>query len=154
MARGLPEPYLSAWRGVLNAHVTTVGRVEEALAGAGLPPLAWYDVLWALRRAPGRRARMAELAGDLTLSRGGLTKLVDRLEDAGLLRREPAEHDGRGLYATLTDSGEAMLRRMWPVYARTLREVFAAAMNAEDAAVVAAALDRATAAARSARATP
>jgi DNA-binding MarR family transcriptional regulator len=154
MNRGLPEPYLSAWRGVLNAHVTLVGRVEEALAGAGLPPLAWYDVLWALRRAPGRRARMAELAEHLTLSRGGLTKLADRLEDADLLRREPAEHDGRGLYATLTEAGEAMLRRMWPVYARTLRETFAAAMSAEEAAVVAAALDRAAATSRSARATP
>jgi DNA-binding MarR family transcriptional regulator len=147
MSRGLPEPYLSAWRGVLNAHVTLVGRIEADLARAGLPPLAWYDVLWALRRAPGRRARMAELAEHLTLSRGGLTKLVDRLEDAGLLRREPAEHDGRGLYAALTESGEGMLRRMWPVYSKALRETFAGAMSAEEAAVVAAALDRATAAA-------
>jgi DNA-binding MarR family transcriptional regulator len=90
---------------------------------------------------------MAELAEHLTLSRGGLTKLVDRLEDAGLLRREPAEHDGRGLYAALTESGEGMLRRMWPVYSKALRETFAGAMSAEEAAVVAAALDRATAAA-------
>lgn len=147
MTRGLPEPYLSAWRGVLNAHVTVVGRIEADLAVAGLPPLAWYDILWALRRAPGRRARMAELAEHLTLSRGGLTKLVDRLEDAGLLRREPAEHDGRGLYAALTEPGEGMLRRMWPVYSKALRETFAGAMSAEEAAVVAAALDRATAAA-------
>lgn len=147
MTRGLPEPYLSAWRGVLNAHVALVGRIEEALAGAGLPPLAWYDVLWALRRAPGRRARMAELADSLTLSRGGLTKLVDRLETAGLLRREPAEHDGRGLYATLTRSGEQMLRRMWPVYSGVLRETFAGAVSADEAAVIAAALGRATTAA-------
>jgi DNA-binding MarR family transcriptional regulator len=154
MTRGLPEPYLSAWRGVLNTHASIVGRVEEGLADSGLPPLAWYDVLWALRRAPGRRARMAELAGNLTLSRGGLTKLVDRLETAGLLRREPAEHDGRGLYATLTPAGEEMLRRMWPVYSRVLRETFAGAMSAEEAATVAAALERATAAARSAGAAP
>jgi DNA-binding MarR family transcriptional regulator len=147
MARGLPEPYLSAWRGVLNAHAALVGRVEEALAGAGLPPLAWYDVLWALRRAPGRRARMAELAEHLTLSRGGLTKLVDRLEDAGLLRREPAEHDGRGLYATLTERGEQMLRRMWPVYSGVLRETLARAVSADEAATIAAALERTTAAA-------
>jgi DNA-binding MarR family transcriptional regulator len=154
MTRGLPEPYMSAWRGVLNTHASVVGRIEDALAGSGLPPLAWYDVLWALRRAPGRRARMAELAGSLTLSRGGLTKLVDRLETAGLLRREPAEHDGRGLYATLTPSGEEMLRRMWPVYSRVLRETFAGVMDAEEAATIAAALDRAATAARSAGATP
>jgi DNA-binding MarR family transcriptional regulator len=145
---------MSAWRGVLNTHAAVVGRIEEALAGSGLPPLAWYDVLWALRRAPGRRARMAELAGSLTLSRGGLTKLVDRLETAGLLQREPAEHDGRGLYATLTPSGEEMLRRMWPVYSRVLRETFARVMDAEEAATIAAALDRAATAARSAGAAP
>jgi DNA-binding MarR family transcriptional regulator len=132
---------------VLNAHVTLVGRIEEALAAAGLPPLAWYDVLWALRRAPGRRARMSELAEHLTLSRGGLTKLVDRLEDAGLLRREPAEHDGRGLYATLTDAGDQMLRRMWPVYSGVLREMFTGTVTADEAATIAAALSRVTTAA-------
>jgi DNA-binding MarR family transcriptional regulator len=152
VSRGLPEPYLSAWRGVLNTHASLVGRIEEELAGSGFPPLAWYDVLWALRRAPGRRARMAELARNLTLSRGGMTKLVDRLETAGLLQREPAEHDGRGLYATLTPAGDQMLRRMWPVYSRVLRETFARAMSAEEAATVAAALERASTTAAAGRA--
>src|SRR5262249_52127283 len=87
----VPEPHLAAWRGVLNTHAAVVGAVEEALAEAGLPPLAWYDVLWAIRRVPGRRIRMAELASSLTVSRGGLTKLADRLEDAGLISREAAE---------------------------------------------------------------
>jgi len=141
MGNGVPEPHLSAWRGVLNTHASVVGRVEEALADAGLPPLAWYDLLWALRRAPGRRVRMAGLADGLTLSRGGLTKLADRLEAAGLLRREPADDDGRGFYAVLTDAGEAMLRQMWPVYARVLRETFVDAITVDDATVIARALD-------------
>src|ERR671925_113261 len=111
MTPRVPEPHLSAWRAVLNTHASTVARVEEALAGAGLPPLAWYDMLWAVRRAPGRQVRMAELADGLTLSRGGVTKLVDRLESEGLLRRERAEDDGRGFYAALTTDGEKMLRR-------------------------------------------
>ena len=149
MSRRVPEPHLSAWRGVLNAHASIVARVEEALAEANLPPLSWYDVLWALRRAPGRRARMAELADNLTLSRGGLTKLADRLEAAGLLRREPADDDGRGLYAVLTEAGEEMLRRMWPVYSRVLRETFVEAISAQQAASIAAGLERATAAAAS-----
>jgi DNA-binding MarR family transcriptional regulator len=139
----VPEPHLSAWRAMLNAHASVVGCVEEALAAAGLPPLAWYDVLWAVRRAPGRQARMAELAEGLTLSRGGITKLVDRLEAAGLLRRERTEDDGRGFYAVLTDDGERMLRRMWPVYAGVLRETFVDAVSAQEAAVIASGLDRA-----------
>jgi DNA-binding MarR family transcriptional regulator len=147
MTPGVPEPHLAAWRSVLNAHASVVARVEAALAYADLPPLAWYDVLWALRRAPGRRARMAELADYLTLSRGGLTKLADRLESAGLLRREPSEDDGRGFNAVLTDAGVEMLRRMWPVYARVVRETFADSISEEEAAVIAAGLARANAAA-------
>src|SRR5215208_3584479 len=147
MSPRVPEPHLSAWRAVLNAHTSVVARVEEALAAAALPPLAWYDVLWAVRGAPGRRVRMAELANSLTLSRGGLTKLADRLEAAGLLRREPADDDGRGLYAVLTGAGEEMLRRMWPVYSRVLSETFVAAITGDEAAAITAGLDRAKAAA-------
>ena len=143
MTARIPEPHLDAWRAVLNVHAAVVGRVEEALAEADLPPLAWYDILWAVRRAPGRRVRMAELAEGLTLSRGGLTKLAGRLETAGLLRREPADDDGRGVYAVLTDAGEEMLRRMWPVYSTVLREAFVDHIDSDDAAAIAAGLDRA-----------
>jgi DNA-binding MarR family transcriptional regulator len=126
----------------LNAHTSVVTHAEEALAAAGLPQLAWYDVLWAIRRAPKRRIRMAELASSLTISRGGLTKLADRLEHAGLIRREPAADDGRGLYAVLTADGNAVLRRMWPVYSGALREKFVSAISTEEAELIAAALSR------------
>lgn len=148
MAKEVPERHLNAWRAVLNAHAALVARVEERLASAGLPPLTWYDVLWAVRRAPDRRVRMAELADHLTISRGGLTKLADRLEAAGLLRREPAADDGRGYYAVITEAGNTMLRRMWTVYSRVLRESFAGSIDQDEADVIATALDRVRAAAR------
>jgi len=138
----VPDLHLSAWRGLLNAHAALVGRIETALADADLPPLTWYDVLWAIRRAPDRRLRMSELASGVTLSRGGLTKLVDRLEDAGLVRREIVDDDGRGLYAALTQEGDAMLRRMWPVYARVLRESFVGVLSAEEAETIGRGLGR------------
>jgi DNA-binding MarR family transcriptional regulator len=148
MAPRIPEPHLSAWRAVLNAHASIVARIESDLASAGLPPLAWYDVLWAIRRAPGRRIRMSDLASSLTISRGGLTKLADRLEDAGTLRRERVDDDGRGLYAVLTDDGDALLRRMWPVYARTIRETFVDTIDPSDASRIAHGLARASEAAQ------
>jgi DNA-binding MarR family transcriptional regulator len=126
----------------LNTHTSVVAHAEAALAAAGLPPLAWYDVLWSVRRQPARRIRMAELASSVTISRGGLTKLADRLEGAGLIRREPANDDGRGLYAVLTADGNTLLRRMWTVYSRALREKFVSAISTEEAALIAAALSR------------
>jgi DNA-binding MarR family transcriptional regulator len=120
---------LNAWRALLNAHARITMRAEAALADAGLPPLAWYDVLWPLYRAPGRRLRMGALASEVTLSRTGLTRLVDRIEAGGLLRREPAPEDRRGSYVVLTRAGGAMLRRMWPVYEGVLEESFAAVLR-------------------------
>ena len=146
---GIPEPHLAAWRALLGSHDAVVTRIEAALADAELPPLAWYDVLWAIRGAPDRRIRMAELADRVTISRGGLSKLASRLEEAGLLRRERAGEDGRGYYAVITSEGDALLRRMWPVYARVLREVFVDAVAPSDADAIARGLGSAAHAARS-----
>jgi DNA-binding MarR family transcriptional regulator len=88
---------LNAWRALLYAHARATQRVDAALSAAGLPPLTWYDVLWALRRAPRRRLRTGALAEEVTLSRTGLTRLIDRIERAGLLRREPVPEDRRFL---------------------------------------------------------
>ena len=92
---------------------------------------------------PGKRIRMAELADNLTLTRGGVTKLTDRLERAGLLRRTPAETDRRGLFAEITPAGEDVLRQMWPVYAGALRKTIAVALSDDEAQVIATALRRA-----------
>ena len=125
----MDDETLGAWRALLNVHGQVVAAVEAELQTAGLPPLQWYDVLWPLRRAKGRRLRMGALAEQVTLSRTGLSRLVDRLEEAGMLRREPAPEDRRGSYVVLTPAGAALLRRMWPVYERVLEQELAANMD-------------------------
>ncbi len=134
----LSEQRLDAWRAVLNTRARVLALAESAFAREELPPLAWYDVLWAIRRAPDRRLRLSELAESLTVSRGGATKLVDRLAAQGLLEREACAGDQRGRYAVITPAGTELLRRMWPVYRRVLEE----ALDVDDAeaAAVAAAL--------------
>ena len=98
-------------------------------------------MLWALYRAPDHRLRINELADQVVLSRTGMVRLVDRIEAAGLVRREPVPEDRRGAYAVLTDEGVEMLRKMWPVYARGIEELFLDPVGA-DAAVVQDALER------------
>jgi len=121
----MDEETLGAWRALITAHAAVVNRVEHDLAEAGLPPLGWYDALWPLHRAPGRRLRMSALADQVTQSRTGLTRLVDRMERAGMVRREPVPEDRRGAYVAITPEGSALLRKMWPVYERSLERWFA-----------------------------
>ena len=103
---GLEEGGLAAWRALLTAHATVVDRIEHDLAGGGgLVPLTWYDVLLELNAAPGRRLRQRDLAREVVLTRSGISRLVDRLAGAGLLRREPNPADRRGDLVALTEAG-------------------------------------------------
>jgi DNA-binding MarR family transcriptional regulator len=136
------EIHLAAWRALLNAHVTAVAAIERDLSVADALPLTWYDVLVALWEAPGHRLRLHELADRVVLSRSGLTRLIDRLEAARLLRREPCPDDRRGAFAVLTAEGRAAQLRAWPTYARGISEHFARHLTLAEAADMASALER------------
>ncbi|HLZ72894.1 MAG TPA: MarR family transcriptional regulator [Dehalococcoidia bacterium] len=113
----------------------------ELLAERGLP-LAWYDVLFQLSLAPGGERRMQELAGAVLLSKSGLTRLVSRMEQAGLVERRPCPTDLRGTIAALTPAGAATLRRARPVHLRGIREHFARHLSDEEARTLRAAFGK------------
>lgn len=140
-----------AWAVLLTAHATLVERIEAALAAARLPSLAWYDVLWELEKAEGR-LRMHDLARRVVLSRSNLTRLADRLEDAGLIAREDCAEDGRGCDLVLTRAGRAMRKKMWPVYESGIERVFSRHVSADEARAIGEALARAVKAARAQKA--
>jgi DNA-binding MarR family transcriptional regulator len=115
---------LGVWRRFLTAHARVSRDLEtELMRDAGLS-LAWYDVLLQLAEAPDRRLRMADLADAVLLSRSGLTRLVDRLEKAGLVRREPSADDLRGTFTVLTAAGVHRLRAAVPVHLSGIRAHF------------------------------
>jgi DNA-binding MarR family transcriptional regulator len=107
---------VAVWRSFLRAHSVVLGELERELDRDASMPLGWYDVLLTLAQAPGRRLRMAELADRVLLSRSGLTRLVDRIEKAGLVRREPSPDDARGTYTVLLPAGLRRLRAAVPVH--------------------------------------
>ena len=69
-----------------------------------------YEVLLRLSRAPDRRMRRVDLAGQVLLTASGITRLLDGLERAGYVERGSCETDRRVVYAVLTDAGHAKLR--------------------------------------------
>jgi DNA-binding MarR family transcriptional regulator len=127
------DPKAHAWAVLLTAHARLVDCIETELGAAGLPPLGWYDVLWALESAAGRQLRMRELAEHVVLSRSNLTRLADRLEQAGLIERAAAAEDRRGAYCVITAAGRALRKRMWPVYQAAVERHFGAFVSEREA---------------------
>mgnify|MGYP003394393363 CR=1 FL=1 len=138
----------STWALFLTVHSVLVGKIESALKTANLPSLEWYDALWALERAPSHRLRMHELAHLMVLSRSNLTRLVDRLENAKLVEREPSVDDKRGAYCVLKPAGSALRKKMWPIYEKCIFDLFNEHLSGKEDAVLNTSLRRVLAAAR------
>jgi DNA-binding MarR family transcriptional regulator len=126
-------PHGEAWGALTRAHAAVTGRLQEALAQGDFPPLPWYEVLAAVAEAPEQRMRMGDLAEALVITRGGLTKLVDRLIKAGLLERTFCETDRRVSYATLLPPGATLLAEMRPIVTAELEIAFAAKLSVSEA---------------------
>ena len=135
------EEAYEVWKAVLRVQARMLAELDRRTADAGVLPPTWLDVLLKLSQAPGRRLRMSDLAEMTFLSRGGITRLVTRIEADGLLRREPCPDDGRGAFAVLTPAGSSALRRAGPVYRQALIDRFAAHLTAAQARAAAAALE-------------
>jgi len=120
----LTEGELRAWRGLLRAHACLAKRLDAELESAHRLPMSSYEVLHRLEEASGGRMRMCDLAEQAQLSRSGLTRLVDRLERDGLLERCSCDHDARGSYACLTESGRERLEDAHVTHLAVVREHF------------------------------
>jgi DNA-binding MarR family transcriptional regulator len=149
-----PDPaHLAAWRLLLESHASVTELLEHELVTERGLPLSRYDVLLNLAHAPDGRLRMQELSESVLLSKSGLSRLVDRMVEAGLVRRERCQFDRRGWYAVLTEQGRSALRRAAPIHLRGIQEHFARHLDPEEVRVITAALGRVVAAARASRST-
>lgn len=135
-------PHGEAWGALTRTHAAISQRLQDALAAADFPPLPWYEVLATVAEAPEQRMKMGALAEALVITRGGLTKLVDRLVKAGLLERTFCETDRRVSYATLLPAGSALLEEMRPVVVAELQRSFAVNLTAAQARDLREALER------------
>jgi MarR family 2-MHQ and catechol resistance regulon transcriptional repressor len=92
--------------------------------GSGLP-VATFEVLIRLRRSPHRQMRLAQLGRELAITTGGVTRLIDRLETDGLVRRTRSGDDRRAVFAQLTSAGAQVLSGALPDHVAELDSAFA-----------------------------
>jgi DNA-binding MarR family transcriptional regulator len=136
------EARARAWRLFVETHGLVFGRLTEELRDEVGLPMTWYDVLFHLHEVPGQRLRMHELAEAVVISKSGLTTLVDRMEEAGLLRREPTPDDRRAIEIALTDAGKRRFEEANAVHWRGIQEHFVAHLDEAEGEVLARLLQR------------
>ncbi len=132
---------LEAWRSMLRAHATLMRRLDTDLERETGLALADFDVLAQLAAAHGE-LRMTDLADRALISRSGMSRRVARLTNEGLLRRDKAGSDGRGVVVALTEAGIARLTQTAPVHARGISKLFVAQLDDQELALLERALDK------------
>jgi DNA-binding MarR family transcriptional regulator len=134
----LPEPdafdreEFLAWRGLIRLRETVTREIDERLRRKGLVSLADYGVLITLVTEPSLRLRMSDLGARRMLTPSGITRVVVKLEQEGLVRREPDPADGRAAFAVLTKKGLTALRRAQSVHHATVRELYVGRLARRD----------------------
>jgi DNA-binding MarR family transcriptional regulator len=116
------ETVVRAWARLTKAQRRALASIEQTLSAAELPPLAWYDVLLELERAGGS-LRPFELEREMLLAQYNLSRLVDRMEEAGYVERRALKEDRRGQVIVITPAGKTLRRQMWSVYGPAIQAV-------------------------------
>jgi len=131
---------MAAWMTLLQAHAAVVAALGEKLERERGLPLSWYEVLIQLAAAPEGKLRMQDLARSVLLSKSGVTRLVDRMEQMGLVERSACTSDRRVIYAGISERGRTKLRESLPVFVEGFEEHFARFLSESDARALRASL--------------
>jgi DNA-binding MarR family transcriptional regulator len=123
---------IDAWILLNRTHRRLLESVEKALKENGLPSLDWYDVLLELHREKRSGLRQYQIGEQVLLNKHNLSRLIDRLEQNRLVGRYVCEEDGRGNRIHITEAGEAMLKKMWPVYSQAIQQNFGDKLTASE----------------------
>ena len=123
--------WMTAWMLLVRTHTRFWDAVEEQMRREHGLTMARYDVLAQLEMAGGRLG-LSDLAAAIALSPSGLSKLLDRMDASGLIRREPDPDDQRAAFATITARGRELVRDARRGHHALLRRTFAAALNDRD----------------------
>ncbi|WP_026911548.1 MarR family winged helix-turn-helix transcriptional regulator [Patulibacter minatonensis] len=127
---------LASWRGMLRSYVLLQRDLEQGLDERHGLQHSTYEVLMHLSDAPDGRMRLSDLAKLAVLSRSGLTRLIDRLENDGQVVRERCATDARGYFAVLTEEGRERVDAARGEYLDEVRKRFHDLLSPEEQAVL------------------
>ncbi|MGH7776543.1 MAG: MarR family winged helix-turn-helix transcriptional regulator [Candidatus Dormibacterales bacterium] len=132
----MSEERVAAWVNLGQAARVVQMALDVRLEAAAGVSGAEFDLLWRLRSTPGGRLQMSEIAGLILASKSGVTRLVDRLVEAGLLSRETPASNRRVTYAQLTPRGQEILARAQVAFEGAFDEAFSRHLSDGDVRAV------------------
>jgi DNA-binding MarR family transcriptional regulator len=132
----------AAWIRLMRIQSRVLDAVEQDLKRAGFPPLAWFDALMELSRAPNGELRPVELEKQMLIPQYSTSRLIDRLVDEGLAIRRECKMDKRGLFVEITDTGRELHKRMGCAYSTAIEKHVGSTLSDADAAKLCGLLDR------------
>lgn len=128
------------WVALNRAQRSIYRSMDSALKTKGLPPLRWYDVLWALERAEGGGVRPFELEKLLIFEQSNLSRLLRRMIEAGLVEESVFQDDRRGKVLGITSKGCRVRGQMWKIYGQLIHEHMSGVSKRHDLADIVSAL--------------
>ena len=132
----------AAWIRLMRVQSRVLDAVEQDLKKAGFPPLAWYDALLELSRAPSGEMRPVELEKQMLIPQYSTSRLIDRLVDEGLAARRECKIDKRGQFVEITETGREMQKKMWSAYSAAIEKHVGSKLSDADALKLCGLLDR------------
>src|SRR5215471_2089461 len=126
------DRWMPAWLELIRTHTRLWDLVEGQMRRDHGLTMARYDVLAQLNIAGGRLG-LSDLASSIVLSPSGLSKLLDRMEDSGMIQRDPDPRDARSTFARITPKGRALVTKARASHHRFLQQAFGNALDRRDA---------------------
>src|SRR3981189_3378679 len=131
----------AAWIRLMRIQSRVLDAVEQDLKKAGFPPLAWYDALLELSRAPSGAVRPGELEKQMLIPQYSTSRLIDRLVDEGLAARRECKIDKRGQFVEITEAGRELQKKMWSAYSAAIEKHVGSKLSDVDALTLCGLLD-------------
>src|ERR1700723_2232432 len=133
---------MAAWIRLMRIRSRVLDTVELDLKKAGFPPLAWYDALLELSRAPTGEMRPVELEKQMLIPQYSTSRLIDRLVEEGLAARRECKIDKRGQFVEITEAGRELQKKMWGAYSGAIEKHVGSKLSDTDAIKLCGLLDR------------
>ena len=132
----------AAWIRLIRIKSRVLDAVERDLKKVGFPPLAWYDALLELSRAPSGEMRPVELERQMLIPQYSTSRLIDGLVDEGLAARRECKIDRRGQLVEITETGRQLQKKMWNAYSAAIEKHVGSKLSDADAVKLCSLLDR------------